>query len=110
MTPKKILIMLTGLLLLCSIIGLIDMYLLDNDGLGLTFAVGALIAMLAPVAILITLLFATYKILKGFATNQTNSNEKQGMLKRLFIALFIAVVAVCLYGIINAIGTRFIDI
>lgn len=111
MKQKKIFTISAFILAFAIGIALLDAHVLKSDGFGLTFGVGAvLIIIVFPVAVILTTLFGTGKIAVSLASSKVTANEKKDMLKRLLIVIVVALAVMGLFGLLNAIGTKLIDI
>lgn len=112
MTRKKVVTLLIALLIVfCIAVAIIDTYILKNDGFGLAFGIGAiLLVILLPVVLIMTILVGSAKIAGNLASSKVSANEKKGILKRMLIVFIVAVAAMGVFAVINAIGTVLIDI
>jgi hypothetical protein len=112
MKHKKTAIILAILVLvICIAATIVDIFLLENGEASFTSGVGLiLILIVMPVAVIITILLGSTKIVGNLASSKVSSSEKKGMLKRLLIAIIVGAVGLGILGIINLVGTALIDI
>ncbi|HYH36397.1 MAG TPA: hypothetical protein VD706_02775 [Candidatus Saccharimonadales bacterium] len=89
-----------------------DAYILHaNPGEGLTFAASFLMVFIVlPATVFLMVLFGFVKIVHTLVSRKVTTAHKADIAKRILIVAFFVAAATAAFTIINAIGTRLIDL